>query len=283
VLVNRMWMHHFGRGIVATPADFGTLGERPTHPELLDWLARDFQDNGWRLKRLHKLLMTSTAYRQVSRREAEKDRIDPENRLLGRMSLRRLEAEAIRDAVLAASGRLNRKAFGPPVPVRVDEVGQVVIGVDTDDTAGRPTGKMIALNGEEFRRSVYVQVRRSRTLTLFETFDAAAMEPNCEIRNASTVAPQALLLMNNRFVIDEAEVFAGRIRKEAGEDTSAQVVLAWRLAFGREPAAREVEETLAFLAEQAENFKAGQKEPRQTALANWCQALLSANRFLYVD
>jgi hypothetical protein len=283
VLVNRVWMHHFGRGIVATPSDFGALGERPTHPELLDWLAHDFMGHGWRLKRLHKLLMTSTAYRQASRRDPERDRLDPDNHLLGRMSIRRLEAEAIRDSVLAVSGRLNLKQFGAPVPVRVDEVGQVVIGIDTTDTAGRPSGKVIPLFGEEFRRSIYVQVRRSRTLTLFETFDAATMEPNCEIRNASTVAPQALLLMNNRFVIEEAEALAERLRKEAGDDLQGQIMLGWRLAFGKEPAPRDVEETLAFLAEQTETLKGAKKEPRQLALANWCQALLSANRFLYVD
>jgi hypothetical protein len=278
-------MHHFGKGIVGTPGDFGALGERPTHPELLDWLARDFTENGWRLKRLHKQLMTSTAYRQTSQRDAERDRLDADNRLLSRMSVRRLEAEAIRDAVLAVSGRLNRKAGGVPVPVRVDEVGQVVLGVDTTDTAGRPTGKVVSLNGEEFRRSVYVQARRSRTLTLFETFDAAVMEPNCEIRNASTVAPQALLLMNNRFVIDEAEAFAERVRKEAGDEPQAQVTRAWRLAFGRDPEAKDVEAAVAFLASQAEGLKdrAGKKNPRELALTNWCQALLSANRFLYVD
>jgi cytochrome c553 len=286
VLVNRFWMHHFGRGIVGTPADFGMLGERPTHPELLDWLAHDFIDHGWRLKRFHKLLMTSTAYRQLSRRDAAKERLDPDNRLVGRMPVRRLEAEALRDAVLAVSGRLNRKMFGPPLPVRVDLVGQVVLGIDKDDLA-LPTGKFQSLNGEEFRRSVYVQVRRSRTLSLFETFDAAVMEPNCEIRNASTVAPQSLLMMNSNFVIEEADAFAERLRKEAGADPQAQVQLAWRLAFAREPAPRDVEDAVAFLAMQAENLSEkaakAKKDARQLALANWCQALLSANRFLYVD
>ena len=113
VLVNRVWMHHFGRGIVATPGDFGVLGERPTHPELLDWLADEFVAGGWRLKRLHRLIMTSTAYRQSSRRNAALDAVDPDNRLLGRMSLRRLEAEAVRDAMLAVSGKLNPKDVRP--------------------------------------------------------------------------------------------------------------------------------------------------------------------------
>src|SRR5262249_45117084 len=128
VLVNRVWLHHFGRGIVGTPGDFGVLGERPTHPELLDWLAAEFMEGGWRLKRLRRLIMTSAAYRQSSRRTPELQKLDPDNRLLGRMSVRRLEAEALRDAILAVSGKLNAKPFGPPVPVMHDDVGQVVLG-----------------------------------------------------------------------------------------------------------------------------------------------------------
>lgn len=287
VLVNRVWLHHFGRGIVATPADFGVLGERPTHPELLDWLAREFVDGGWQLKRLHRLILTSTAYRQDSRRDPAKDRIDPDNRLLGRMPVRRLEAEVLRDAVLAVSGRLNLKQFGKPVPVRPDEVGQVVLGVDTRDGAGRPTGKVVPLGPEEFRRSIYVQVRRSQMLTMFETFDAAGLEPNCECRTASTVAPQALLMMNNAFVVTEAEAFADRLRREAGADPREQVRLAWRLAFVAEADEKELRGALDYLTEQTAQFAtkpppAGKSAEGQ-ALASLCQALLSANPFLYVD
>src|SRR5207249_11812675 len=151
----------FGAGLVGTPADFGTLGERPTHPELLDWLASEFMARGWRLKPLHKLIMTSTAYRQSSRRHPAGDRLDPDNRLLWRMPVRRLEAEAIRDSILAVSGKLNGKMFGLPVPVMEDEVGQFVLGIENKNGENRP-GPVIALHGEEFRRSVYVQVRRSR-------------------------------------------------------------------------------------------------------------------------
>ena len=160
VIVNRVWMHHFGRGIVETPGDFGTLGSRPTHPQLLDWLTDDFVTHGWRLKRLHKLIMTSSVYRQQSLRSDDLDAADPDNNLYARMSVRRLEAEVIRDAMLSASGKLNRKMFGTAVPVREDEVGQVVVGIDTTDSAGRPTGKVVPLEGEEFRRSVYITVRR---------------------------------------------------------------------------------------------------------------------------
>ncbi|MCP4175725.1 MAG: DUF1553 domain-containing protein, partial [Fuerstiella sp.] len=198
VLVNRFWMHHFGKGIVATPGDFGLLGERPSHPELLDWLATDFMQNGWSLKRLHRQIMTSTAWRQALRTIPTND-IDPDNRLLSGMSLRRLDAETLRDSVLAISGNLNSKQFGPPVPVMPDRVGQIVIGIENEN-AGRP-GAKIDMKGEEFRRSVYVQVRRSRPLAVLDTFDAPRMAPNCETRPSSTVAPQSLMMMNSDFVL----------------------------------------------------------------------------------
>jgi hypothetical protein len=280
VLVNRFWLHHFGRGLVGTPADLGQLGERPTHPELLDWLADEFKAGGWRLKRLHRMMMTSTAYRQSARRDPSKEATDPDNRLLGRMPVRRLEAEALRDAMLAVSGRLNVRFFGKPVPVRLDEVGQVVVGIDTTDSAGRPTGKVIPLLGEEYRRSIYVQVRRSRTLAMAEAFDAPSLEPNCDRRNSSTVATQALLLMNNEFLLEQARAFAERVRQEAGAQPRAQVTRAWRLAYAAEPAPKDVEQAVQFLSEQARHFSS---RPQEEALASFCQALLGSNRFLYVD
>jgi mono/diheme cytochrome c family protein len=309
VLVNRVWMHHFGRGIVASPGDFGYLGERPTHPELLDWLAMEFMNpshtppyeggkGAWRLKRLHKMIMTSAAYRQSSRRDPAKEAVDPDNRLLGRMPVRRLEAEVLRDSVLDVSGKLNVKMFGAPVPIKEDEVGQVVVGVDTTDSAGRPTGKVVAIGDEESRRSLYVQVRRTKPLALLDTFDVPAMEPNCEARNSSTVAPQSLLLMNNEFVIEHARHLAERVTREAGADLRAQIVRAWRLAFAREPNDAEISDAVALIGQQADQFRANppaptkQKdgkevaeklEPQLQALAVLCQALLSANEFLYVD
>jgi hypothetical protein len=202
------------------------------------------------------------------------------------MSVRRLEAEVVRDAVLAVSGKLNDKPFGPPVPIMVDEVGQFVLGVDTRDGAGRPTGKVVALNGDEFRRSVYVQVRRSRPLSVMEAFDLPILEPNCEARNVSTVTPQSLLLMNSGFIVTHAADFAQRVRREAGDDPAAQVRRAWRLAFAAEPSDDDLKEARAFLAEQRQRFaaKADLKgDPQTLALASFCQALLSANQFLYVD
>ena len=290
-LVNRFWMHHFGRGLVGTPGDFGFLGDRPTHPELLDWLASDFMANGWSLKRFHRLVMTSTAYRQALRTIPVED-VDPENRLLSGMSLRRLEAETLRDSVLAISGKLNPKRFGPPVPVMPDRVGQIVIGIENQN-AGRP-GAKIDMKGEEFRRSVYVQVRRSRPLAMLDTFDAPRMSPNCESRPTSTVAPQSLLLMNSEFVLQQSIVFAQRVAKEAGADDKARVQRSWQLAFCRPPNAEEIEQATAFIAQQAEHLKdspeaqqlaAGDKSktPELLALASFCQTLFSSNRFLYVD
>ncbi|MFA6544677.1 MAG: DUF1553 domain-containing protein, partial [Limisphaerales bacterium] len=327
--VNRIWMHHFGRGIVASPADFGVQGERPTHPELLDWLASEFVAQGWSLKKLHRLVMTSAAYRQASGtgnqysvssvqsgtrtpsaygKKLNTDllnteyfraaALDPDVKLLWHYPLRRLDAEQIRDAQLTASGKLNPKLGGTPVPIMTDETGQVVVGVDTDDTAGRPSGKVVSLKGEEFRRSLYVQMRRSKPLGLMETFDAPRMEPNCELRNASTVAPQSLALMNGEFTLSQAKFFAERVAREAGDSTDeSKVSRAWQLAFCRRPGSAEMADALAFLGRQREHFTAnapkavpvgkGKEAPPtnadEHALTSLCQALLTSNRFLYVE
>jgi hypothetical protein len=298
VLVNRVWLHHFGRGLVGTPSDFGAMGERPSHPELLDWLARDWTEHGWRLKRLHKLIMTSTAYRQSSHRSSPGDQRDPENRLYWSKPIHRLDAEVIRDSMLAASGALNTKMFGPPVPVRPDVHGQIIVGVD--ETMG--DNKMpveVALKGEEFRRSVYIQVRRSRPLAMLHAFDAPVMEVNCERRQSSTVPTQSLMLMNSAFILDQASRFAQRLQKAAGDDRAGQITLAWQLAFTRHPTEAEAADALAFLSSQADELqtapattegKSGEAKkpvakpsPELQALTNLCQALLSANEFLYVD
>ena len=307
VLVNRVWMHHFGRGLVSTPADFGAMGEAPTHPELLDWLASEFMQTGWRLKNLHKLIVTSTAYRQSSRIDPKKEVVDEANRLYWRIPVRRLEAEAIRDRVLATSGLLQLRMFGPPVPVKEDSVGQIIVGID-NNTADKQTDDIGDLHGEQFRRSVYIEVRRSRPLTVLNTFDSPRMETNCDRRQSSTVASQALLLMNSKFILTQAGHFADRVRRETGGDLERQVTRAWQLAFVRQATEDEVNQSLSFLTTQIEHLKqrlettsetsgsaqekqeAGQKtgsleladHPAQ-ALTNLCQVLLSANEFLYVD
>ncbi|MBL9173576.1 MAG: PSD1 domain-containing protein [Verrucomicrobiales bacterium] len=294
VLVNRVWMHYFGRGLVGTPSDFGAMGERPTHPELLDWLARHFQEDGWSLKRLHRLILTSTAYRQSSATSAKGVTLDPGNQLYWRKPVQRLDAEAIRDAMLSVSGSLNRRMYGPPVPVRPDVHGQIVVGEDkTEGDNKMPVD--VPLQGEEFRRSIYIQVRRSRPLAMLHAFDAPVMEVNCERRQSSTVATQSLMLMNSAFVLDQSVRFAGRIESEAGPDPARQVVLAWQLAYSRPPRPEEAREALAFLADQSAGFppisaarggdspKAKGATPESEALASLCQVLLSSNEFLYLD
>ncbi len=297
VLVNRVWHLHFGRGIVGSLGDFGQLGERPTHPELLDWLASEFVAQGWSLKKLHRLMMNSTAYRQSSVREAAKERLDPDNYLLGRMNVRRIEAETIRDAMLVATGKFNPKMFGAPVPIMADDDGQIIVGVDTTDTAGRPSGKFVPLNGEEFRRSLYIQMRRSKPIGMLETFDLPRMEPNCELRNASTVAPQSLAMMNGDFTLTQSKYLAERLLREAGAEPEAQVKRAWLLAFGGTPSAAELKDSIEFLTRQNAFFKAhpikidapakGKEplpaDPPMQALATFCQALLTSNHFLYAD
>ncbi|MDZ4687835.1 MAG: PSD1 and planctomycete cytochrome C domain-containing protein [Planctomycetaceae bacterium] len=292
VLVNRIWLHHFGRGLVATPGDFGVLGQRPSHPELLDWLAAEFVHSGWQLKSLQRLIVTSATYRQTSARRDDLDAIDADNHWLGRMPVRRLEAEVIRDSLLQLAGRLSDKQFGVPVPITPDDVGQVVVGVDTRDSAGRPTGKVIPLGEEEYRRSVYVTVRRTLPLGMLEPFDVPVMAPNCEQRALSTVAPQSLLLMNNAFVVDQALAMAERIRSEAGDDPAAQFDRAWMLIFSRSPEPAEWEQGLTYLREQIQYLtahpapvppKQPAKDAATLALATLCQALMGSIGFLYVD
>lgn len=294
VLVNRIWMHHFGRGLVNTPGDFGALGEKPSHPELLDWLARDFISGGWKLKQLHRQIMLSTAYRQSSARDAGKAERDPENRLLWRMPVTRLDAETLRDRILATSGVLSPRMFGPPASVKEDTVGQVVV------EAAAPVEADKAAGHEAFRRSIYVQVRRSLPLAMLHAFDQPVMVTNCERRDVSTVATQSLMLMNSEFVLQQSGYFAARIRQLAPTDPKAQVDTAWQLAFGRAPRTEELEHALAFIAQQTQPTAppapattaaagaapaqpAAPAEPPIDALANLCQILLSTNEFLYVE
>ncbi len=306
VLVNRVWHHYFGSGLVPTLGDFGALGDRPTHPELLDWLASEFVASGWKLKSLHRLIVTSAAYRQGSHNPAALA-ADPDNRQLGRIPLRRLDAESLRDSLLAVSGRLDTNMFGAPVPVAYNGRGQVVVGSQNRDGNGDPTGAA-ALGDPEFRRSIYLQVRRSMPLGILEPFDVPASNPNCEARSTSTVAPQALMLLNDQFVLDRATDLAERLRRESPGGARAQLSRLWRLLFGSDPSEAEMQRSLIYLAEQTETLRATfaqlaadrerkekdarAKSPPPTAtpadaslqsLASLCQALLGSNRFLYVD
>ncbi len=189
-------MHHFGRGLVETPADFGRLGAKPTHPELLDWLASELMAQDWSVKRLHRVIVLSTAYRQAAQRDGEKQAIDDSNHHLWRQSVKRLEAEVLRDRMLSVSGQLDRDMFGPAVPAKEDETGQVVVA------------------GDNSRRSLYILQRRSQPVAVLQAFDAPVMEINCERRPSSTVATQSLMLMNGGFVLDSARLLAQRVLRE---------------------------------------------------------------------
>jgi mono/diheme cytochrome c family protein len=263
VMANRIWLNHFGRGIVDTPGEFGKLGQLPTHPELLDWLATELPRQEWSLKKFHKLVMTSTTYRQSSKRDPAKDAVDRANALYGRFPVRRLEAEAVRDRILAAAGRLDRTQFGPPVPVVEDTAGQV--GTPDD----RP------------RRSVYLQARRSKPVAFLAAFDAPGVELNCDRRNATTTAPQSLMLLNSDFVRKQAGHLAARVKAEAKDGRYAEA--AWAIAYLRKLDADELRLATAFLKRQADDLRGKAKDPELAALTNLCQQLLASNEFLYVD
>jgi mono/diheme cytochrome c family protein len=262
VMVNRVWQHHFGEGIVRTPSNFGKLGEPPTNPELLDWLAIEFMNGGWSVKRMHRLMMTSQAYQMASDDIAADVAIDPENRLLWRMPRARLEAEIIRDQILAVAGNLDRTLGGPCVYPHIDPK---LFQSSTKRTwPGKPDD-----DPSTWRRSLYVYSKRSIRYPLFEAFDQPNLINSCDRRNISTIAPQALLLMNNNFVLTEAKYFADRLRREAGDDARAQAQKAYRLALGRSPTSFELAKTVEFIRSGPDG------------LAEFCHALFNLNEFVY--
>jgi mono/diheme cytochrome c family protein len=274
VFVNRVWMHHFGKGIVGTPGDFGSMGEKPTHPELLDWLACEFMDTGWQIKRLHKLMMTSTAYRQASRVRDAGLAGDPDNVLLWRMRIRRLEGEVVRDSILAASGKLNPKMGGPAVPVREDEHGKIIIGQENKQGANQP-GPKVDMAEEADRRSVYVQVRRSQPLSMLKVFDAPVMETNCSQRDNSVSAMQALSLMNSEFSVGQAQLLAERLRREVKDGIDAQIQLAYRLVLCRVPTEEELTEAKTYVTVQTEYLAAKDTAAQAEATIKNAQATLA--------
>ena len=276
VMVNRIWMHHFGRGLVATPSNFGRTGAPPSHPELLDWLATELVSGGWNLKAMHRLMMTSTAYRQSSRSTPE-NRKDPENRLWSRMPLQRMDAEVLFDSMLRVTGRLNPERFGP-----ADEVEKL------------PSGEVIAKEGKQgWRRSIYIQKRRLMPVTFFDLFDAPRMAPNCTERRYSTVAPQALQLMNGHVTRKLARYFAGRLIDAFPQDPGRQVEQLYLAALTRPPTAQERDTALNSISDLAEEWKShlvaeNSEAPRKlsaqwSALASVCHAVLSSAEFLYID
>jgi Protein of unknown function (DUF1553)/Protein of unknown function (DUF1549)/Planctomycete cytochrome C len=263
VLVNRLWQHHFGAGLVKTVNDFGTKGGRPSHPELLDWLAATLVEGGWRLKPMQRLIVLSATYRQASRCDIsdEAERTDPEDRLLWRFPRRRLEAEEVRDAMLAVSGRLNPKAGGPSVMVPVER--------DLVKLLYKPTQWKPAVDPAEYnRRSVYLIAKRNLRLPFLEAFDAPALLTSCARRESTTHAPQALELLNGPLSNELAGAFAARLEAETGGVPDLVVGRAFRLALGRPPTSEERELSIGFLREQP--------------LKEFTLALFNLNGFLYV-
>jgi mono/diheme cytochrome c family protein len=263
VTVNRIWQHHFGTGLVATPENLGYSGAPPSHPDLLEYLAAELIGGGWRTKPLHRLVLLSSTYRQSAAPRPEGSRLDPENRLLGRYPMRRLDAEAIRDAMLAAAGDLDRRMTGPFVPTRAQESGEVV--VETAADAGR--------------RSVYLQQRRSRVLSVLEVFDAPSIVTSCTRRSSTTIPLQSLSLLNNSFT---ALCARGLARRAAGSDDAARIERAFELAIGRPPADDELDAARRFLADQPARY-AGEADAHERAWCDLCQMILASNAFLYVE
>ena len=277
VMVNRVWQHYFGRGIVPSEGNFGKTGTPPTHPELLDWLAVEFVERGWSLKTLHRLILTSTAYRQSSRVDEAVRSTDPDNALLSRFPMRRLDADAIRDSVLKAAERLDMEPFGAPEEIEVKPDGEVVA---KDLVSGN-------------RRSIYVQQRRSKPVTMLEVFDAPQLKPNCLRRANSTVASQALQMMNSELLRTNSRYMAGRVIDEVGEDPEAQVDRVYLKVLGRPPSVEERNEGVFTLREMTTAWDRRMNEevpmePKRTkarwlALATLCHTVLNSAEFLYID
>jgi mono/diheme cytochrome c family protein len=262
VIVNRVWQHHFGEGLVRTPSDFGVMGEKPTHPELLDWLASWFMDNGWSIKKLHRLILASSAYRMGKASRADYAAADPENRLLWRMPYTRLEVEAIRDSVLAVSGRLNRKMYGPSVFPHIPAVA--LEGSSDPDKIWRESSEEDAS-----RRTVYVFLKRSMIVPMLEVLDLCDTARSSAKRMGTSVPTQALTLFNGDFVNRQAHYFAERLRQEAGSEPEQQIRLAYRLALARLPEPQESAAMLEFV--------------RQEGLEQMCRVIFNLSEFVYAD
>jgi mono/diheme cytochrome c family protein len=262
VMVNRIWQGHFGRGVVASCNDFGRFGDPPTHPALLDWLADEFVRGGWSVKRLHKLILTSNAYQMSARANDAGLKADPLNIHLWRFNMRRLQAEEVRDSVLAASGRLNLAQFGPSVYPPLPK--EVLAGQSMPGDGWHPSPP-----DQSNRRSVYVHVKRSLQLPLLATHDQADTDTSCPVRYTTTVPTQALGMLNGAFMNEQATAMAERLRKESPDDVPAQVGRAIRLTTGRVPPDQEVARDAAFV--------------RAESLERYCLMLLNANEFVYVD
>lgn len=288
VMVNRLWHHHFGAGIVATPNDFGAQGDPPTHPELLDWLAVEFVERGWSLKQIHRLMVTSATYCQSSTVDQANPRhvqgltMDRQNKLLWHARRRRLEGEALRDAMLAVAGELSLRPFGPSARPKLPE--------RISSYAWKPDAKPANQN----RRSIYVFAKRNMRYPLFDAFDLPDMHNSCPARSKTTTAPQALLLLNGDFGLEQAQNWAGRLLDRFAGDERSLVAHAYRAAWGRIATPEEIQAGLRFLETQTAIIRAREpaaqapaRDPsnpcRAAALVDFCHAVMNANESLYVD
>jgi hypothetical protein len=263
-MVNRVWYHHFGRGIIDSLDDVGLSGEKPTHPALLDWLTGEFVNGGWSVKSLHRRIVCSSTYRQSSVFNPSKVKQDPENRLFSRWKPKRIEAEVIRDSILFVAGVLDTQMYGKQVDLQVRDDGQVVV---SDTSPGR------------FRRSIYIRQRRSQPISFLAVFDAPRMVTNCTHRHASVSPLQSLSLLNNQFVVDSARRFSERVQATAGNNTAKQISLAYLLALGRRPSDAEQNRVTKFFRDTTSLSKSTAKN--SPALLNLCHMLLATNEFVY--
>ena len=259
-MVNRLWKHHFGIGLVRTLDDFGRAGKLPTHPALLDWLATEFVDSGWSIKYLQRLIITSRTYQQTSRVSSERLEKDPENKLWSRMPMMRLQGEALRDSMLYLSGRLRWEQFGPADEVDVSPDGLVM---------ARP-------KDQTWRRSIYLRQRRTEVPTLLASFDLPVMSPNCVERPESNVVTQVLHLMNNKLIRQLSNAFAKRVIYERPDGIDEQLLHAFRLALGRDPNSQEM---LLIKSKLKPLINRSNMETLQA----FCHALFNTAEFIYLD
>jgi hypothetical protein len=267
VTVNRWWQHHFGTGIVATPDNVGYSGAAPTHPELLEYLAGQLIDGGWSAKSLHRLMLTSNTYQQSSAPRADAEIADPQNALLWHYPLRRLDAEALRDSMLAVSGELDPAMYGPYTPTARDGTGEVVVA---ENTAGA------------HRRSLYMQQRRTQVLGMLESFDAPSIVFSCTARPSTTVPLQSLKLLNSEFVRARAVGLARRVPRSQPENDADVIARVYILTAGRRPTETEREISLEFLKSQPQQYPDA-PDAADRAWIDYCHMLLAGNAFLYVE
>ena len=273
--MNRLWYHHFGRGLAATPGNLGRAGSPPTHPELLDWLASEFVRTGWKSKPMHRLIVTSTTYRQSAHPKPgtspDPAVLDPDNLLLGRARLRRLESEAILDSILSVSGQLDRRIGGPFIPLEGRPDGTVTIARNAANPAGLQ------------RRSLYLYARRNFNLSLLAAFDQPLIGTNCTARQTSVVVPQALAVLNDPILVAAAEKFAQRVYAVAASPQE-RITVAFRLALGRPPDVDETTAAQALLERHAQRYAdLPVDQAALRSLGHLCHMLLCSNEFLYVE